>query len=383
MRTAGSLLASSNKTSPKHGDSKEENLNPMHNMDLQTYYKFVVDSLPVAVVSVDAELKITGFNPWAEKLTGYSKGEVKGSYCGKILQGGMCLAQCPLKMAIDGRDTMVQIETTVQNRLGEVIPVRMNTAALLGDDGRLLGGVEAFQDISRIKTLERERSNFMSMIAHDMKSSLVAIGGFVLRLLNQGKDMEENKQDRYLGIIRDESTKLEALINDFLEFSRIQTGTMKFEFGPTSLDKELMELLEVYEPKTRSRGIELILDIADDLPVIQADAKRLRRVFTNLLDNAIKFTKEPGKIMIQTKDIGESILIKVKDQGVGIAREDLPRIFDAFHRGEVNGHVEGFGLGLASVRAIVEGHRGRVFAESELGKGSVFTVVLNKQANNP
>ena len=142
-----------------------------------TFFKFVIQSLPVAVATVNSQLNITGFNPSAEGLTVYSAEEALGRYCGEILQGGMCHSECPLRRVLHNQRRIVRIETTVRGKWGETIPVRMNTAALLDEDGKLIGGLEAFQDISRLKALQREKANLISMFAHDMKSPAVAIQG--------------------------------------------------------------------------------------------------------------------------------------------------------------------------------------------------------------
>jgi two-component system phosphate regulon sensor histidine kinase PhoR len=238
--------------------------------------------------------------------------------------------------------------------------------------------VESFQDISRLKTLEREKDNLTSMFAHDMKSSLTIIGGFVLRLLKKASQIDEEKQKEYLGIIKNESGKLESLINDFLEFSRLQTGRLKLNFSAISLDKELMELSEFYQVKASQSGLKLELKNDEVLSVIEADISQLRRVFTNLLDNAMKFSKKKGTITITTHETPEEVLVKVEDEGVGIEPNELPYIFDSFHRGKDAEKKEGFGLGLAAVKAIAEGHGGRVIVKSKPGKGSVFTVFLPK-----
>jgi PAS domain S-box-containing protein len=345
------------------------------------FYKFVVNSVPSGVITVDRDLKVTGFNPWAERLTGFSAEEAVGTFCGEILQGGMCDVQCPLKTALTSREPMSLVESTVRTKGGETIPVRMNVAALFDEDGELIGGVESFQDISALKALERERNNLISTFAHDMKSSLTIIGGFVLRLLHKAGEVDHQKEQRYLEVIRDESGKLEMLISDFLEFARLQTGRLKLNFSTISLDKELMELCEAYQPKVSSAGLTLELVNKNALPPISGDARQMRRVFTNLLDNAIKFSQKRGKIIVSTMTDQNEIRISVKDQGVGISPDELPYIFDAFHRGRVGTKVEGFGLGLASVKAIVDAHGGKVLVESEPGKGSVFSVILPRSSD--
>ncbi len=339
------------------------------------FHRFIIDSLPVGIMTVDAGLKINSFNPWAEAVTGYSAKEVMRRYCGQVLKGGMCDVHCPLKTVIDRQHPVVRVETTIRKKNGQIIPVRMNTAALLDEAGTLIGGVEAFQDISYLKTLEEEKNNFISMIAHDMKSSVTVIGGFALRLLTRGDGLDREKHKEYLGIIRRESSKLESMIHDFLEFSRLQRGEFKLNFGPTSLDKELMELVESYQVKASQAGVGLEFQGQKALPMIEADAAQLRRVFTNLLDNAIKFSKGSGKITVIPEERGHEVLVRIADQGKGIAPAELPYIFYAFHHGKESG---GFGLGLAAVKAIVEGHGGRLEVDSELDRGSTFTVILPK-----
>jgi len=361
------------KRSRGHGaDGTEKNFQNI------AFYSFIIDSLPVGILTVSPELKVTSFNRCAERITGYSAQEAVGRYCGDVLQGGMCKTNCPLRTAINRQHPEVRIDSTITNRHGEIIPVRMNTAALLDDNGSLIGGVEAFQDISRLKTLEREKDNLISMFAHDMKSSLTVIGGFVLRLLKKSRQLDEEKQREYLNIIKRESGKLESLVNDFLEFSRLQAGRLKLNLSATSLDKELMELHDAYQLKASQSGLRLELKNEEELPVIICDSNKMLRVFSNLLDNAIKFSKDKGTITVSTHATPGEVIVEVKDEGIGIDPDELPYVFDSFHRGRGVEQKEGFGLGLASVKAIVEGHGGRIYVESEVGKGSVFSVILPK-----
>lgn len=347
-------------------------------MSSLAFYRFVIDSLPIGILTVNPQMKVTSFNPWARSLTGYSEEEALGHYCGAILQGGMCKLNCPLKTAIEKRQPMVRMETTIQTKTGETIPVRMHTAALLDHDSVLIGAVEAFQDISSIKAAEREKDNIVSMFAHDMKSSLTIIGGFVLRLLKKAAHLDKEKHDQYLGIIQKETNRLDSLISDFLEFARLQTGKLKLNFQAASLDKLLLELFEAYQSRVMQSGVELTFSTDKILPVIEADPDRLRRVFTNLLDNAFKFSQKGGEITISEEEAPDEIMVTITDQGVGIDPENLPYIFDIFHRGKGTGGTEGAGVGLATVKAIVEGHGGKVMVRSEPGKGSSFTVVLPK-----
>jgi two-component system, OmpR family, phosphate regulon sensor histidine kinase PhoR len=342
------------------------------------FFKFIIDSLPVAVLTVNAAFEITGFNPRAEEITGYSQEEAIGHFCGDLLKGAMCEFSCPLKGVLKHEQPVSHVETTVCNKEGGLLHVGMNTAGLFDDEGSLIGGVEAFHDISRLKAMEREKDNLISMFAHDMKSSITIIGGFVLRLLKNAGSLNKEKQQKYLEIIKNEAGNLEFMVEDFLEFARLQTGKLKLDFGPTSLDRELMELFEAYQVKAKQSGIHLEFQADDALPIIDADARRLRRVFANLLDNAFKFSKREGKVALTTHETEKDVIVRIEDQGRGIDPGDLPHIFDAFHRGKGTRKYEGSGVGLAAVKGIVEGHGGRIHVESELERGSVFTIVLQK-----
>ncbi|MBN2032222.1 MAG: PAS domain S-box protein [Deltaproteobacteria bacterium] len=362
----------------KHRKGLVQDAGSEKNFQNLDFYKFIIASLPVGVLTVNPKMRITSFNPWAETLIGYSEKETLGRYCGEVLQGGMCKLHCPLKTAIDRRQPVVWMESTIQNRHGEVIPIRMHTAALLNNEGGLIGAVEAFQDISSLKSMEREKDNLISMFAHDMKSSLSIIGGFVLRLLRKAADLDEVKEEKYLGIIQNETEKLDSLVSDFLGFARLQTGKLKLNFQATSLDKELMELFDAYQPKAVQSGIKLELKNEKALPLIEADPDRMRRVFTNLLDNAFKFSTKGKIISISTEETVREVSVSIKDEGRGIDPDDLPFIFDIFHRGKQADEKTGQGIGLATVKAIVEGHGGKVTVRSKPGQGSTFTVVLPK-----
>jgi len=344
-----------------------------------TFYKFAIESLPVAVMTVDPDLRITGFNSSAEEVTGYSKEETMGKHCGEILQGELCKINCPLRTVLNHRGAVVRTESTICNKFGEAVPVRQHAAGLFDDDGTLIGGLEAFVDISHSKALEREKANLISMFAHDMKSPLISIQGFVLRLLQNAVEIDEEKRKKYLKIVKLEASKLESLIDGFLEYSRLQTGKLNFNFTATSLDKELIEIYETYQTKGSQKGIQFELRNMETLPVIEADSKYVQRVFSNLLDNALKYSREKGLITMTTQHTDQYIMVKIEDRGTGIDSKDLPYIFDPFYQGHGEKRGKGYGLGLAIVKAIVEGHGGKIFVESELGKGSIFTVALPKR----
>lgn len=347
-----------------------------HAVDL---YQLVVDHLPMGVVVLNPDRRVIRLNAWAEKLTGFSSEDAVGQFCGDILRGGLCTEYCPLQAVIDCTRPLVRVETNITDRSGTTISVRMHTAALFDSSGRLVGAVEAFRDISHQLALERERTNLISMFAHDIRSSLAGIHGLGLRLMRRLHDLDESRRQEYLGVITREAAKLEALVDDFLEFSRLQTGQLHLVFSATSLDKELEELFEVYKSKADQHKLKMELKVDDLLPLIEADANRLRRVIANLLDNAIKFSRTGGRITIRAQETEEEVFISITDEGIGIPAVNLPYIFDTFYRGGITGMPKGHGLGLGIVKSIVEGHGGRVVASSEMNEGSTFTVYLPKK----
>ncbi|MCA1988204.1 MAG: PAS domain S-box protein [Desulfarculus sp.] len=351
--------------------------------DLAEKRQALVNSLPLGVISVDDQFRITELNAQGEVILGISQDQALGRHCWEVLKGAPCHDRCPIRNVLSGHQEFAPMETVIHHPQRGPVPVRLSAARLQDAEGRTIGGVEVFQDISELKALERERGNIVSMFAHDMKSPLVSIQGFALRLLSEAARSGGERQNKYLDIIRKEAAKLEALVNDFLDFSRLELGRLTLNFSATDLSKELLELVEVYQERFDQAGISLTANLDENLPVIEADAPRLRRVFTNLLENALKYSSGGTSVRLEAEQTDGEILVRVRDQGIGIAAEELPFIFDVFYRGKNKGQRQGHGLGLAGAEAIVRGHGGRVLVASELGRGSVFTVALPKRRPEP
>lgn len=182
----------------------------------------------------------------------------------------------------------------------------------------------ALEDITEFKTLERERANLVNMFAHDMKSPLVGIQGFALRLLKEGQASKPDKQRQYLEVIRREAAQLEKVVNDFLDYSRLESGNLKLNFSTVDLDKELLELVESFQPRFNEAGIGLNLISVEKLPVIQADAGNLRRACTNLLDNALKYSSEGSQVTIEAQAGEDSVTLRFIDQGWESPRMNCP-----------------------------------------------------------
>ena len=252
------------------------------------------------------------------------------SLAAKCLGPTSAAKQCPIRSALSKGHPTGPIDTSFVGEDGQFRAVRLRASGLYDSEGKLVGGVEIFQDITELKALERERANLVSMFAHDMKSPLVGIQGFALRLLKKGEIADPDKKRRYLEMIHREAFQLEKVINDFLDFTRLETGNLKLNFSAVDLDKEFLELLEVFQPRFDQAGIELNMDLNEKLPVIQADPGNLRRAFTNLLDNALKYSASGTQVRVEAQTNKDQVIMRFIDQGSGISPEDLPYIFDMF-----------------------------------------------------
>jgi PAS domain S-box-containing protein len=339
--------------------------------------------LPVGVIMVDAQGCITELNAQGEQIIGCAKMEALGKNCHDVALGGLGAEQCPLHIACATGSITGPSDLTIVNKQKAAIPVRTLAAPVLGHQGNMVGAVMTFQDISQLKALERERENIASMFAHDIRAPLANIMGFAQLLCREKREslpLETRKQ--YGEIIREEGSRLENLINDFLEFTRLAAGSLSLIPSPTDLTKELLETGEAFRARLEQAGINLEWDNTDHLPHIQADRQRLRRVFTNLLENAFKYSSAGSTINLGTYQTENHVMVKVRDHGRGIGAEELPHIFEMFFRGKHQKQTKGYGLGLAGVDAIVKSHGGRIEVISELGKGSTFTVILPKD-NSP
>jgi signal transduction histidine kinase len=232
----------------------------------------------------------------------------------------------------------------------------------------------------RLRALDELKSQFLSNVSHELRTPLTSIKGYADNLLDGVVGELDERQRRYMERISQTSEWLVKMINDLLNLSRIEAG--RIEFNPTNLSlySLMEEMVFEFTNMTRKKGVSLSLNCPSDLSVF-ADGDKLREIITNLVDNAIKFTPSGGEVTLQAEDREKYVDISVEDTGIGIPPESVDEIFDRFHQVQrkERGSREGTGIGLAIVKSLVELHGGNVTVQSEIGKGSRFTVALPKE----
>jgi two-component system phosphate regulon sensor histidine kinase PhoR len=250
------------------------------------------------------------------------------------------------------------------------------TVAPIEADGST-GVVLVLHDISELRRLERVRQDFVANVSHEFKTPLTAIQGFAETLLIGALEDAQNRR-RFLEIIRKHAASLSRLTDDLLKLSQIEAGKLELDVRPLAVSHLIEPCLETTGLKARTKQLALHANVPPDLPPLRGDVIRLREVLQNLLDNAVQYTPAGGQITLCAAVSGDRVVISVRDTGIGIPKADQERIFERFYRVDParSREVGGTGLGLAIAKHLVEAHGGRITVESEVGRGSTFSVFL-------
>jgi len=249
----------------------------------------------------------------------------------------------------------------------------------LGRLGRLLNLIaERFQhDIVELKRLEQIRKDFVANVSHELRTPLATIKSFAETLTSGAIEDKENRVE-FVNVIENSADRMTALVDDLLQLSALESGKMPPNFEPLSLMRIAGEVTASLKPLAGKKEIVLRLEPFHDVPEVRADKNQLKQVFTNLLDNAVKFSGEKGTVRIWAEAKNRGVSVSIQDTGVGIPADDLPRIFERFYRVDKARSREagGTGLGLAIVKHIIEIHGGSISVESRPGAGSTFRFTL-------
>lgn len=231
--------------------------------------------------------------------------------------------------------------------------------------------------VSHELELARMKSDFVSTISHEFKSPLTSIRQLA-EMLQSGRVPSEERRQQYYDVLLEQSERLSLLTDNILNLAKIEEGRKEFAFEKTDCGVLLHEIVSSIQDRVRHEGFHIELEIEDSLPVITADRAAITQAVANLIDNAIKYSGESKKVIVSSFREGPNLTIAVKDFGIGIKKDEVDKVFERFYRGgdELTRTVKGSGLGLTLVREIVEAHQGKVDVESELGKGSLFSIRL-------
>jgi two-component system phosphate regulon sensor histidine kinase PhoR len=229
-----------------------------------------------------------------------------------------------------------------------------------------------FQNLTRQRYLETVRQDFISNVSHELRTPLAALKALT-ETLSEGALDDPPAARRFLEQMDTEVDSLSLMVTELLELARIESGRVPLNLKPTHASQILAPAVERLRLQAERAGLEVLLDCPDDLPLVMADSQRLEQVVVNLLHNAIKFTPGGGRIEVSARGSLNTVTFSVKDTGIGIARDDLPRIFERFFKVDRARSTGGTGLGLAISRHLVEAHGGNIWAESIEGRGSMFS----------
>lgn len=336
----------------------------------------IVKNLPIGFTVIDEDGVIINFNDSAEEITGYKKEDIIGKSHLEIFHGTSDKNACPLfSHLFDLRKPIEIIESKIKNKDGYEIILLITAAPIFDHEGKFIGGVELFRDITTVKKLERERQYLLSALVHDMKNPITASLGFLSRIL-AGK-ADQQKQKTYLELIIGELKTVEQLITNFLDFARIEAKEMKLTPTPFNIVKAINQQVENMEIMSKEKNIRLISESPDhEIPELVVDGAMIQRVIINLLDNAIKFTISGGTVTIRLIDRDKDLLVEIIDTAVNIPHDQFPYIFEPFYRGVRE--QKGSGLGLFIAKKIVEAHGGQIWLKRADGKGNIFSFTLPK-----
>jgi PAS domain S-box-containing protein len=355
----------------------------------------VVDASPLAIAVLNTDGTIRTWNPAAERLFGYSRGEVLDArqQPPAILQ---VLRDSTLLERLRNGETVAGVEQRSTRKDGTEIELAVFAAPL--EASTPPGFVAILEDISGRKRYERERAEllsrerdarreaeaanrlkdeFLATLSHELRTPLNAIMGWASMLRQQAVDDEGRA--RAVDIIERNARSLQQLVNDILEVSRIIRGQLRLDMQTVNVVEAIASVIESVKPTAAAKRQALTLHAPEPWPVVAGDPERLQQIFWNLLSNALKYTPREGAVDVHVAANGPEVMIAVQDSGVGIAADVLPHIFERFRQGDAGPTREygGLGLGLAIVRHLTEAHGGMVRAHSEgAGRGATFTVVL-------
>ena len=333
---------------------------------------------PSAIFSVDANKKVIKWNKRAEKVTGYAKEDVIGKKCSIFAEASCDVFNPDISKPI--RDK----ESTIRTKDGKLIYISKNIDVLKNSKGEVIGGIESFEDITDRKKAEETlistikiKSEFISIVSHELRTPLTAIKEGIGIVLDGSTGEITEEQKDFLGTAKRNVDRLARLINDVLDFSKMESGKMQLKREKHQITQVLEDVVKTHTTHAKVNNLYVKTDFKEGLPEIFFDPDRIIQVVNNLINNSLKFT-QTGGIVIRAGIEEGFVRITIEDTGPGIKEEELSKLFEAFRQLENQNAKKtgGTGLGLSISKQIVKQHGGKIWVESEFGKGSKFIFTL-------
>lgn len=344
----------------------------------------IVESSGDAIISKTINGIVTSWNPAAEKILGFSEKEMIGKSILTIIPDNRKEEEKHIIERIQKGERLDHFETVRKKKNGELISVSITVSPII-NKGKIVGVSKILRDISdrieierrlasqakRLEELIKSKDEFIGIASHELKTPLTSIKAYLQLLERITKDVS---QHGYVEKTLDYVIKLERLVSDLLDVSKVRAGKFHMDFVPYSLQTVIDRAIESVQLTSRTHTISQ--EGQSDLMVI-CDHNRLEQVLVNLLTNAIKYSPQGNSVLVKTMIKGDEVIVSVHDKGIGIEKDELQNIFQRFYRAEgLAPKFSGLGIGLYISNEIIDRHDGRIWAESEIGKGSVFSFAL-------
>ena len=335
------------------------------------------------IIVTDVDLRIVTFNSGAEAITGNKASDVIGKRLPEVLGPAIASTQSPLGYVIATGQRVPPQETTIQTGGGSR-DVLLGTAALHDGHGTLFGYLLSLADITRLKEVDRLKTDIVANVSHELRTPLASIKAYTELLLQNIDGDDRQSRDQFLRIIDHETDRLAELIGDLLNLSRLEAGRFQVRKATLNLAVLLSDVLALLDVQRKNRGLTIRTEVPDDLPALVGDREMVTIILKNLIGNAIKFSRAGGEVVVSLQPTASHLVLQVSDHGIGIPEEALPHLFQKFYRVQTTSEsgIEGTGLGLVLTKEAVEAHGGTIEVRSRLGVGTTFTVRLPWQPSS-
>ena len=350
----------------------EEMFQTIH--DRENKLNAILTSMGEGVLAVDSNYKVILANRSMAELINEAEESLIGKDLIEVIQSYQLV-----EVVADTLATSKSIETEIKLYPSSRRTIAVTSSPLEDENSETIGAVIVLRDVTELRRLESMRKEFVANVSHELRTPLTSIKGFVETILN-GKTNDAALVERFLTIVNGETDRMITLINDLLDLTKIENRKQKLIFEPVNIRKIFEDTITVLSSKAEQKEI-VVENKLDDI-IVLGDPKLLRQVSVNLIDNAIKYNKEGGRVWVDAAVEDGTACISVNDTGFGIPSDHLDRIFERFYRVDKgrSRHQGGTGLGLSIVKHIIDRHNGKIWAESEFGEGTrvKFTLKLVK-----